>query len=71
MGEADLIGILIGQNGMIMKSLYLMMSGKKDIIVHINYQSMHIIVGLKIGVQVDKSIPRMGLANRLFHTLIY
>ena len=30
---------------------------KKDIIATINFQSMHIIVGLKIGVQVDESIP--------------
>ena len=30
--------------------------GKKDIIATINFQSMHIIVGLKIGVQVDESI---------------
>ena len=64
-------GILNGQNDMIMKSLMKAIIGKKNIIATMNFQSMHFLVGLKIGVQVDESMPEMGIANRLFLTLIF
>ena len=70
--EVDLIGILNGQNDMIIKSLMRVIIGKKNIIAAINFQSMQNLIGLNYGVQwacssgVKISIPLLVLANRLF-----
>jgi hypothetical protein len=71
--EVDLIGILNGQNDMIIKSLMKVIIGKKNIIATINFQSMQNLIGLNIGVQwacssgVKISIPLLVLASRLLH----